>query len=68
MRLPAQARIPLAAFAAFVALILLQMPRDNADGEPAPATGGSASFSVYNLPAIFAPVLSALASNFLGGG
>ena len=58
----------LLALAWFVALVLLQMPRDNADGEPAPATGGSASFSVYNLPAIFAPVLSALASNFLGGG
>jgi hypothetical protein len=51
----------------FIALILLQLPRRRHAADPASAIAEPTSFSLYNLSAILAPVLSALASNLLGG-
>lgn len=53
----------------FIAVILMQRgPRAPAAAAAATAAGGrGGEFSVFNLSAIFAPVLTAVASNALGG-
>ncbi len=52
----------------FAAIVLLQKSGTEEEGPPQQAgTAGSASFSVYNISAIFTPLLSAMANNLLSG-